>query len=401
MTDRAATLTPYKWKNGDANLTKLIVAGTEYKFRYLAPFQRRIFGAYSDQTNGDIEIRWTQTWTTTDYFTSACTFAAGSQLYKPGDDSIAGIKTFGSNACFLYGTDSIDSIDYYENYTTPFAIRNLVASQGAVNHHSIVDAGGMHLFFNKNYGFVAYAGGSEFPYGGMPISYDIEDNISGINPIYYPQIVGAFIPNRKECVWAVPLGGAATPNTLLRYNVITKQWTTKTIDCRYIDFWTLDTSLIWNDLAALGYTYWTDFGNMRWGDLVSSLPYLISANSDGHVYTETGESDAGAALDGYRVEPILSLGETQRALLLEIWFGLSAIGNYKLYVYYRGADTAAACESQPWTSIDEVSVNSPSNAVCYTAQNNRFHQIKWGTDSASEPFSVNAITFRYAEQGDY
>jgi hypothetical protein len=140
---------------------------------------------------------------------------------------------------------------------------------------------------------------------------------------------------------------------------------------------------------------------MRWGDLVSSLPYLISANSDGHVYTETGESDAGSALDGYRVEPILSLGETQRALLLEIWFGLSAIGNYKLYVYYRGADTAAACESQPWTSIDEVSVNSPSNAVCYTAQNNRFHQIKWGTDSASEPFSVNAITFRYAEQGDY
>ena len=101
--------TPYKWKNGDANLTKLVQSGTEYKFRYLEEFQRRIIGAYSDQTNGDLEIRWTEalpTWAT-------LSFPAANQLYKPqGVDSLSGIKKMGSNACLLYGEDSIKRIVY-------------------------------------------------------------------------------------------------------------------------------------------------------------------------------------------------------------------------------------------------------------------------------------------------
>ena len=404
MADRAATLTPYIWKNSDANLTKLIKTGTEYKFRYLAPFQRRVIGAYSDQTNGDIEIRWTQPWTNADYFTSACTMAAANQLYKSGNDSIVGIKPMGANACLLYGENSIDSIDYYANYTMPFAINNRIANHGAVNHHSIVDAG-IHYFFNKHYGFVGYAGGNEFPYGGVPISYDIEDILAGINPAYYHQIVGKFIPHAKECVWAVPLDGAATPNTLLRYDLLSKQWSIKKNTCRFIDFWTLDSALIWNDLAALGYTYWTDFGLLRWSDLVSSTPYVVSADTNGHVYTDTGESDAGAAWDGYRIEPIISLGETPKALLLEIWLGLASIGSFSIYIYYRKGDTEAECESAPWTALDEISANSPDNAVTYVNAANataaRFHQIKWGTDAASEVFSVNTITFKYVPQGSY
>jgi hypothetical protein len=401
FTTRDAGKTAYKWKNGDANLTKFLVAGTEYKFKYLAPFQRRVFGANSTETNGDIEIRWTQAWTESNYFASAATMAAGNQLFKPGNDSITGIKPLGSNACILYGEDSICTIDYFVNYTTPFAINERVSGQGSVNHHSIVDVGGIHYFFNRNYGFVGYSGGQGLLNGGKPISYDIEDKISGINPAYFPQIVGKFLAIEKTCVWAVPLDGAATPNTLLYYDLMSGQWSVKKIDCRYIDAWTLDSSLIWNDLAALGYTYWSDFGLLRWSDLISSRAFLVHGNTNGYAYLDSGESNAGAAWDGWRIEPIISLSETQRALLLEVWFGVASTGNYYLYVYYRGGDTEAECEASSWEALQEVSVNIPDNAVCYLAKNNRYHQIKWGTDAASEPFSVNTITFKYIPQGTY
>jgi hypothetical protein len=300
----------------------------------------------------------------------------------------------------LYGEDSIDSIDYYANYTTPFAINNRVANHGAAGHHSIVDAG-IHYFYNRHYGFVGYGGGSEFPYGGVPISYNIEDLIAGINPLYYSRIVGKFIPITKECVWAVPLEGESTPNAILKYNLITKQWAIKRISLRYLDYWILDSTVVWNDLAGLGYTYWTDFGLLRWSDFISANPYTVYGITDGHIYINSGESDAGAAWEGYRTEPIIHLGETPRSLLLEIWFGLAAVGNYSLYVYYRGGDTIGECESSAWVALNEVSCDSPNNAVCYLDKNNRYHQIKWGTDAANESFSVSTITFKYVPQGNY
>lgn len=396
FTDRSRTLTPYKWKNGDANLTKLCLAGTEFKFSYLEKFQRRIIGAYSDQTNGDIEIRWTDalpTWAT-------LSFGASNQAFKPGNDSISGIKNFGSNACFLYGQNSIDSIDYYADYTTPFAIRNLVSNQGGTGQHSIVDIGSAHLLFNKFYGFCAYAGGTDFPAGGKPISDTIEDIIGGINPLYYHLIVGTFIPQKSEVCWSVPLGGGSTNNALLYYDLKTGNWRKKAINAGYVDYWTLDTSIVWNDLAALGYTYWSDFGLMRWSDLISSNPYTVHGNTDGNVYMDSGESNAGTAWDAYRVEPIFSLGN-KRSLLLELWFTLASVGNYSLYVHHRGGDTVGECESASWTVLDEVSCNNPSNAVCYLESTKRFHQIKWGSDGASEPFSVNAIEFKFVPQGNY
>jgi hypothetical protein len=401
FTDRAATLTPYKWKNGDANLTKLIQAGTEYKFRYLAPFQRRIFGAYSDQTNGDIEVRWTQAWTESNFFASACTMAAANQLFKPGNDPISGIKPLGPNACFIYGTESINSIEYFANYTTPFAIKPVVPNHGTTGHHSIVDIGGAHLLFNKHYGFCAYNGGSAFPANGKPISENIEEIIASINPLYYTQIVGCLVPNNKEVCWAVPINGASAPNCFLFYDLMTGNWRKKVMDSRYVDFWTLDTSLIWNDLAALGYSVWNNFGILRWSDFLSSVPILVHGNTDGYAYTHTTEADAGSAWDAYRVEPILSLGESRRALLLEIWFSLADVGNYSIDLYYRGGDTVGECEGSSWVALDGISGNSPSDAVCYTAQNNRYHQLKWGTSAANEAFSVNAIEFKYVPQGNY
>ena len=399
FTDRSRTLTPYKWKNGEANLTKLILSGSEYKFSYLETYQRRIIGAYSDQTNGDIEIRWTEalpTW-------ASLTFPAANQLYKPGNDSITGVKSFGSNACFLYGSNSIDSIDYYANYTTPFAIRNVVSNQGCTGHHSIIDIGSAHFLFNKFYGFCAYAGGNDFPNGGRPLSYNIENWISGINPLYYHLIVGTFLPQTSEACWAVPLNGGSTNNALLFYDIRTGNWRKKEIIASYVDFWITDTSLTWNDLAALGYSTWNDFGLMRWADLISSTPYMVSGNTGGHVYMDSTEGNLGAAWNGYRTEPILPLPlqGNARSLLLEIWFSLASVGNYSMNVWYRGGDTVGECSSAPWTVLTEVSCNSPSNAVCYLSENNRYHQIQWGTDSASEPFSVNAIEFKFVPQGAY
>jgi hypothetical protein len=399
FTDRSRTLTPYKWKNGDVNLTKLTLAGTEYKFSYIEAYQRRIIGAYSDQTNGDIEIRWTNAlpaW-------AGLSFPTANQLYKPGNDSITGIKTFGSNACFLYGSNSIDSIDYYANYTTPFAIRNLVSNQGSTGHHSIVDIGSAHLLFNRFYGFCAYAGGTDFPAGGKPISEPIDNWIGTINPLYYHLICGTFIPQRNEVCWAVPLDGASTNNSMLFYDLRTGSWRRKDIAASYVDFWVVDTSIAWSDLPAIGYTYWSDFGLMTWSDLISSKPYLVSGNTGGHVYIDSGESNLGAAWDAYRTEPMLPLPiqGNARSLLLEIWFSLASIGNYSLNVWYRGGDTVGECSTSPWVVLTEVSCNSPSNAVCYLSQNNRYHQIRWGTDAASEPFSVNAIEFKFVPQGVY
>ena len=401
MTDKAATLTPYKWKNGDANLTKFIATGTAYKFRYLAPFQRRVFGAYSDQTNGDIEVRWTQAWTESNYFASACTFAAANQLFKAGNDPISGIKPLGTNACILYGTDSISAIEYFANYTTPFALKPVVNNHGTTGHHSIVDIGGTHYLFNKHYGFCAYAGGSAFPVGGRPISEPIEEIIASINPLYYVQIVGAFIPVSKEICWAVPINGAATPNCFLFYDMMTGNWRKKVLDSRYVDFWTLDTSLVWNDLSALGYLTWENFGLLSWSKFTSSIPITVHANTDGHAYTHTTEANATAAWSGYRIEPILSLGDEKRSLLLEIWFSLADVGDYTLNVYHRGGNTVGECEGANWIPLADVDCNSPSNAVTYCDKNFRFHQIKWGTDAENEAFSVNAIQFNYVPQGAY
>jgi hypothetical protein len=97
---------------------------------------------------------------------------------------------------------------------------------------------------------------------------------------------------------------------------------------------------------------------------------------------------------------VISLGDSKKSLLLEIWLGLSAYGNYSIYIYYRGGDTEAECESAAWAALPEVAADT-STPVCYTNKLNRYHQIKWGTDAANEPFSVNSITFKYVPQGSY
>jgi ABC-type molybdate transport system substrate-binding protein len=390
--------TPYFADYNDTTLVKLLNSGTEFKARYLELFQRRIILAYTDQTNGDIEIRWSEALPTP----GSMAIVAGNQLFIPDDDSITGIKKFGQNACFLYSENSISSIDYYPNYLIPFAIRNMVTGNGCAGHHSIINTGGAHYFLNKNYGFVDYRGGTQFPASGKPISYDIEDLVATINPNYYNTVVGSFIQNKNTLVWTVPLNGVSTPSHLLYYYIPEQKWFIENVPTRYISNWTSSDALIWNNLAGRGFTYWSDFGTSAFTDYITTNQSMMISDTDGFVYSKSGESDNLLDFDGYRVEPVMNFsGDGAFSLLNEIWFNFVEHGVFDLYCQYRGGDTLQECLGSVWESLNNVSHNDPQNSVIYTNKNNRWHQIKWGTGKKNERFGVSAIEFKFVPQGKY
>ena len=384
--------TPYAWKNADANAAKLISSDTEYKFRYLEYFQRRIIGLYSDQTNGDIDIRYSGALPTP---TSSCTFAAANQLYVPNDDPIVGAKNMGRDRCYVYCEDSINEIVHYPDYSSPLRIFTIVAGQGGSGHHSIVNVGNAHYFFNKNYGFCKYLGGKQI----TPISNDIETDLQGINSEYYKVIVGTYIPLTRNIVWTVPFDGSTTPTHLLFYNIDTGQWRRDDKVMRYIDNWLMYESFTWNDfITELGGSgaVWSDAGANTWAYYTSARQRLAYANTNGHLYYHTGEGLTGSNLDGYRIEPIMGFGNRNRMdLLEEIWFDLAVAGSYSIDISHRGGNTAGEVNAASWTSLDSVSHNSPAYPVTRLGKNHKLHQIKWGTDLKSEKFAVNGITFKF------
>ena len=396
------TTTPMKWVHGAANLTKLILSGTEYKFRYLQEFQRRVIGAYSDQTNGDIEIRFTDAlpaWAT-------LSFPTANQLFKPeGDDSITGLKKLGANALYLYSDDSISRVDYYPDAAAPFGMTTMVAGYGCTNHSSIVSVGNAHYLFNKDLGFCAYSGGTEFPAGGRPISEDIETDLAGMNSAYYGAIVGEFVPFTQEICWTVPLIGDTTPSHLLFFNITDGTWRKESKPLRFVDTWLTFPDYTWNNLITdLGGTgaVWTAATTNSWAKYAAQLHRLVYANIDGHLYYQASESDNGSDIDAYRIEPVMDFGSpVDRDLLLELWFGVVYAADFLVDVYHRSGDTVGECTGASWTSLGSVDCNSPDNAVLYCSENNRFHQIKWGTDKADERFVVNKIVYKFVRQGPY
>lgn len=398
--DRGET-TPYKWKNGDDNPSKLIDPSggsgyTEFKFRILNYFQRRIVGLYSDQTNGDIDIRWTGSLPD---LSSDVEFPAANQLYAPNDDSIVGARKMGEDKLYVYCENSINQLVYHPDFASVFRIYTVVPNQGGVNHHSIVSLGNRHFLFNKNYGFCEYRGGNQFPYGGRPISEPIEEDVRGINTSVYSLIVGTFWPLTREIVWTVPTGGASTPNQLWFYGIDTGQWRFEEKTMRYVDDWLFAPSFTWNNLiTALGGTgaTWSPALGAAWSYYLSERQQLTYANTDGHVYFQTTDALDGSALDGYRIEPIMHFGNRRRYdYLSEIWFDIGNTGDYSIDVYHRSGNTTGELLAQTWTSIGSVSNNSPYAAVLNSSQNARLHQIKWGTDAADEKFQINGITFMY------
>ncbi|MHC4748395.1 MAG: hypothetical protein ACYTFW_00840 [Planctomycetota bacterium] len=392
--------TPYCSDHNDANLLKLISSGTEYKFRYLETFARRIIGAYSDQTNGELEIRWSNSNPAPN---TSCTFAATNQLFVPNDDPITGIKKMGRNACYVYCEDSINRLDYYANYSYPFGLTTIVDGQGATGHHGIVNENGVNYFHNKNYGFCAYSGGNQV----VSISRDIENLVRDIRSTYAAQIVGASAPSNNTITWTVPTEGSATPNLMFTYDYHENKWAVRDLTGYYVTPMVNATDVTWTKLTTeMGYTDWTSLGDLRWADLVNEKSEICTSASNGHLYTLTTESNNGEDYNGYRVEPALSLGGlNNHSILFEIWFSIVFGGDFSIYVDYRGGDTEQELRLASWTRLDEVSCNSPDNCVCrldnLTAKASRLHQIGWGTASKNEQFVVNKIEFVYETQGRY
>jgi hypothetical protein len=311
----------------------------------------------------------------------------------------------GKSACYVYTGMSINRLDYYINYVTPFGFTTVLENQGCSNHHSIVDIGGSHFFFNKNYGFCRFDGSTTFPADGRPVSHDIENWIRDIRSTYYGHIIGAPLTSANKIAWVVPLEGATTPNAILYYDYYENKWTRKDVSARYLAPATINENVTWTTLGNLGYTTWSDLGNLRWADLIDETPELLFSPADGKLYTNATESEDGSAWDGYRVEPVMQFGpKNSRSFIKELWFNLCETGDYSLYVYYRGGDTEGECKNAVWTAVDEVSCDSPKDAICYlngVETANRFHQIKWGTDGADEPFVISSIEIRYTTQSRY
>lgn len=390
--------TPYKWKHGDANLSKLINSGTEFKFRELVVFQRRVLGLYSDQANGNIDIRWSSDWPTTAI--TSLSFPAANQFYVPNDDPLVGGATMGTDRCYIYSEDSISQIVYYPDYEAPFRIFTVVPQRGAASAGGIVSLGDRHYLFNKNYGFCMYAGGRTFPAGGRPISEDIEADLQNINADYYHLIQGVFVPLNREIVWTVPMNGATACNNLLFYNIDTGAWRIEDKAMRCVDSWRMYDNFTWNDLITeLGGTgaVWSTAGTERWAHYLSARERMVFSNTDGHLYYQSGESLSGAALDGYRIEPILDFGDIKRKdLLQEIWIDVGLTGSYDLDFYWRGGDTVGEVEAASWTSLGVISCNSPATpSLRNFSKPARLHQIKWGTDAANEKFEVSKIILKF------
>jgi len=400
---------PMKWKHGDATLSNLMFdgnsggSGTEYKFRYVVPFQRRVVGLYSDQTNGDIDVRWSSSWPGTAI--TALNYPAANQLYIPNDDPITGGALMGHDRMYIYCENSIQQLVYYADYSAPFRCYTAVQKQGAENHHSIVNLGDRHYLFNRNYGFCEYRGGSTFPYGGKSLSDPIEDLIQGMNADYYNLIVGCFVPLTKEICWTVPLENSSTPNYLLFYNIETKQWRLEDKSMRYVDEWRLVNNFTWNNLIteAGGTGLWTDGGvsSRSWAYYSSHKQRLVYANTNGHLYNRDGNDIDGANLDAYRIEPAMDFGHIfNHKTLLEIWFGIALSGDYSIDVHHRSGDTMGELIAASWTSLGSVSCNDNERPVLHCDKTARYHQIKWGTDLKDERFRVTDIVFKYKIQSD-
>lgn len=393
---------PQKWQYGDANLTTLIPGGNTgaaYTFRYIKVFQRRIIGLYSGATNGDIDVRWTESWPDTSI--TNLSFPAANQLYIPNDDSITGAETLGLDTFYIYCGNSIQQLVYYPDFEVPFQCYTIVPSQGSTGQDSIVNLGDRHYLFNKDYGFVEYRGGRDFPYGGVSISEKIASDITGMNSLYYNRIVGTYIPLLRKCVWLVNLSGESSPDHLLFYDILSGDWTIEDKAMRYISTWELSPSYTWNDLVAdLGgsSSLWSAIQALRtWSYYVASRQRLVYGGTDGYLYYQASEALDTGALDGYRIEPVMDFGDPRlMKLFKEIWFDIGISGSFSIYVYHRMGQTLGELLTQSWTSLGTISCNSPNPpALRNFGKTARLHQIKWGTNGANERFQVSRIIMVY------
>jgi len=386
---------PYKWQHNEGYLTPLVASGTAYRCRYMMVFQRRVIYMYTDQANGDIDVRWSSPWPATAI--ANLTNSSSNQLYVPNDDTIVGGATMGHDHAFIYCKNSIQQLVYYPDYATPFRLVTIVPQQGCTGHHSIVNMGDRHYMFNRNYGFCMWNGATSFP--TQIISQNVDADIQAITKDYYDRIYGTYLPLTRQVVWAVPMAGASYNTHLWFYNIDTGEWTIEDKAMRCIDVWRVRDALSWTTLET---TYapsagvWSEITG-RWPDYQPLKEYLVYSNTDGRVYTQSGEAVPSTGnLDGYRIEPVMKL-DHRKSMLQEIWFDLGAVANFSIDLSTRSGNTLGELEAQSWTSAGSFSCNSPAHPIFRpAAQTYQYlHQLKWGSNLDAEKFQVNGITLKY------
>jgi len=404
--------TPWMWKNGDTTPNKFVGGSgantTEYTFKYIESFQRRLFGAYDTlaASDGEFSVRWSSAWPTLAIDHANMGFPAANQLYTPNDDVITGIKRMGGDKCFVYCEDSIHALMYYPDYETVFGMKNVIEGQGCTGQHSIISIGKRHFLYNKNYGFCEFRG-DVFPYG-KPISDDIEADILSINEASANRIVGKYIPQTRELCWTVPVDNI-TCNKLLFYSLETQQWRKEDKAMSFIDVWTTSGGYTWSDfVSAIGGTsIWSDSSTASWNEFVATEGGLVMSPKDGKIYYHSSEGLDGAALDGYRIEPAMSFGDPARIdHLQEIWFNVGYSNSGKsIDVEWRGGDTVGEISEANWESLSTIPLTNPSTITTMPVIRDQFktarlHQIKWGSNAADEKWEVSDITFKYTSGGN-
>jgi len=400
IADRAET-TPYCWKNGDAAISKAISAGTEFKFRYLLYWSSHLIGLYSDQANGNIDVRWTAVLPVPG---TTCEFAAANQLYVPTGDPIMGAASMGYSRAFIYCENSITQIVYMADYDTPFYLQTVVTNQGCGAPHSIVSAGNVHYLFNKNLGFCRYDGGTEFPSGGAPISYDIENHIQNIAATAWDKIVGKYIPFMRKIAWLVPSSSASAPDKIFFYDPLFGNWTVESIAARYIDVWQLSTYTSVQTLATLLGANITDLDpyNKSFGYYNTGADKLVLSNTNGHTYYHGSDAHNATDYTGFRVEPILDFGDQKTfKKLKEIWFQFTTSANFNIQLLWRGGNTVGEVIGASWEPIGVLSHNSPRNPMVWLDKVARLHQLKWQSTSQNEAFGVSQIVFKYTKETEF
>jgi hypothetical protein len=194
---------------------------------------------------------------------------------------------------------------------------------------------------------------------------------------------GVHISATNEVAWSIS-ENSSTFTYILFYNYKTGSWRKETIAA--------------NALMA-GRT------NLTLGGATIHTRVLCYANNDEVYYLGRNATDAGSSYTAYRIEPVLSFGEMRKSLINEIWFNTPRNSGGTLDVYYRGDDTVGDLIDNSWSTFGTASLSSPTRIVVRPPAslntNNRYHQIKWGTDASSDLFSVREIEFGYVPQGKY
>jgi len=401
FTDRGTT-TPYKWKHGDAACTKLInpsgTSGyTEYTFRYLIYFMERIIGLYTNETNGDISIRWTDP---IPDLSGDVEFPTSNQLFIPNDDPIIGVSQIGYDRIFVHCRNSIHQLIHYTDYDAPFRIHTVNTKFGGF-HHSIVSTGDANYFYVKELGFVRFDGT-----GITVISEDIENYLyAQIDPELAQRITGAYLGYNNIVVWAFPSSLYPAPWNLLTYNLSSQQWDLERIGVfgYVIDEWKCTEGYTFTQLAAAltGGLWSAVFSYTPWTYYIDERERLI-IGTDNYVLYQTGDSAYNTSIFAYRYEPIMDFGEAwKRDLLKEIWFSFTYSGNWTITVSHRSGNTIGELLNSTMVSIGTLSCNSLYDPVVRCNKPGRFHQILYSHLVDDQRVQIEKITFRYETQSEH